>query len=444
MYAMNDSMNTRIPPAPVKRLLAACFFLLGSLLASAQYGEKAPAYNIQTALLFPSGNQMGLPVIQLNGSEQLELHFDDFDGNLKNYYYTFVLCNADWSPALLSTFDYIKGFANNRINTYRNSSIAQKKYMHYMAYLPERNAMPTRSGNYLLKVCLDGDTSKTVFSKRFMVVEEKVTTGAQAVQPVNVAFYRSHQRMTIKVNAQAINITNPQQQLKVVVMQNNRWDNAITNILPTFIRGKEIEYNTDNGLIFEAGREWRWLDLRSVRYWSDRVQSAEVKDGLNQVYVKPDAPRTGMRYNFYNDFNGMFVIENTDRYNPYWQGDYARVHFSYFPPGNVAYTGKDVYITGALTRYAKTDSTKLVFNTERGAYETSLLLKQGFYSYEYATAQQGDASKKLSITDTEGSFWETENTYQVLVYYRPFGARADELIGYTSISSFTGQVRPGF
>jgi hypothetical protein len=426
-------------------LLAAitCCMLLRAIPVFSQNEEQVFAANIQTPMLFPSGNQMGLPIMRLNATEPMELHFDDLDADYKNYYYTFILCNADWTPALMSAFDYTKGFTNNRINTFRNSSIARKRYTHYMAYLPERNAIPTRTGNYLLKVYRDGDTSKTVFTKRFMVWDEKVTTGAQAVQPVNVTFYRSHQRMIVKVNAQNLNITNPHQQLKVMVMQNNRWDNAMKNILPTFIRGKEIEYNADGDLIFEAGREWRWIDLRSVRYLTDRVQRSEIIDGLNHVYAKPDGPRSGLRYNLYNDLNGLFTIENTDRYNPYWQGDYARVHFSYFPPGNQPYAGKDVYLTGAFTRYAKNDSTRMTFNADKGAYETSLFLKQGFYSYQYATTQQGDLQKKFSIADTEGSFWETENTYQVLVYYRTFGARADELIGYASISSFNGQIRPG-
>ncbi len=100
---------------------------------------------------FLSGNQVGYPVIKLGGGEQLELHFDDLDANVKNYSYTFQLCNADWTPAILSHFDFIKGFSQVRITTYRISSVALTRYTHYQAMLPDRNCVPTRSEIISLK-----------------------------------------------------------------------------------------------------------------------------------------------------------------------------------------------------------------------------------------------------------------------------------------------------
>jgi hypothetical protein len=410
----------------------------------AQFTEQVYKSNIRTAMLFPYGNQMGLAVIKLNSGEQLELHFDDLEGGYKNYYYTYQLCNADWTPAMVSYFDYVKGYSSNRISTFRNASIARQKYTHYQAYLPEKNCMPTRSGNYLLRVCLDGDTSKTVFTKRILVVEEKVTVGAQAIQPLSLGNSRTHQRVTIRINANSLNVTNPHQQVKVVVLQNNRWDNAMTNIPPTFIRGKDLEYNNDNQLVFESGREWRWLDLRSIRFWSDRVDSGTIQAGANHIYVKPDIQRSGLRYSFYRDLNGMFSLENTDNVNPYWQGDYATVHFNYIPPGNQTDPNKDVYLVGKLSDYQLNDNTRMVFNAAKGRYETTLVLKQGYYNYQYAVIDRRSNDKKPTITETEGNYWETENTYQVLVYYRSFGARTDELVSFTSVSSYNGRLNPGF
>lgn len=400
--------------------------------------------NIQTAMLFPYGNQMGMAMIRLNSGDQLELHFDDMDGDYKNYYYTYQLCNADWTPALVSYFDYIKGYTNVRINTFRNSSIAKQRYTHYQAYLPEKNCMPSRSGNYLLKVCLDGDTSKTVFTKRVLVVEEKVTAGVQVIQPFSGTLNRTHQRMILRINANALNMTNPHQQIKVVALQNNRWDNAIYSLVPTFVRGKELEYNSDNDLVFESGREWRWLDLRSFRFWSDRVASAEnLADGTH-IYAKPDISRAGMRYAFYRDLNGMYTVENTDNINPYWQGDYATVHFHYVPEGNNELADKEVYLVGKLSDYGQNPRSKMTFNAEKGVYETSLRLKQGYYNYEYATLNRRTGEKRPMINETEGNFWETENTYQVLVYFRSFGARTDELVSFTTVSSYNGRLNPGF
>src|SRR5580658_7996881 len=116
--------------------------------------------NIRTPQLFISGNQLGYPVLHLNGTDQLELEFDDLDADVKNYSFTFELYNADWTPALLSEFDYLKGFSQINITEYNLSSVALTKYTHYRAKLPDRNAIPTRSGNYVLKVFLNGDVSQ--------------------------------------------------------------------------------------------------------------------------------------------------------------------------------------------------------------------------------------------------------------------------------------------
>jgi Domain of unknown function (DUF5103) len=399
---------------------------------------------IKTAMLFPYGNQMGLPLIKLNSSDQLELHFDDLNGGYKNYNYTLQLCNADWTTAMLSFFDFVKGFSNNRINTYRVSSIAQKKYTHYQVYLPERNCMPIKSGNYILKVYENGDTSKTIFTKKFMVYDDKVTIGAQIIQPLSSYTSMTHQRIITKINTQALNLNNAQQQLKLVVLQNNRWDNAVKNTLPTFIRGKDIEYNTDNQLTFQAGREWRWADLRSFRYWSDRVQKGIQTKSENTIFLKPDVLRKTLKYSYYRDINGMFSIENTDNVNPYWQGDYATIKFAFMPPNNQPFSNKEIYVIGKMSNYELNNNTKMTFNKETGLYEASLFLKQGFYNYQYMLFSKNGKEVIMDTNETEGNYWETENTYQVLVYYKSFGARVDELVGFTTINSLNGRTGLGF
>src|SRR4028118_401121 len=164
-------------------LLPICLFLV--LASRAQIPDHIYATNIRSLKFNVYGNQLAYPVWTLNSSDQMELNFDDMDGNVKNYSYTYQLCNADWSPAMLSQFDYIKGFSQMRLNNYRISSIALTKYTHYQAMLPDRSCLPSRSGNYLLKVFLDGDTSRVVFTRRLLVVTQQVTIPAQIQQPFN-------------------------------------------------------------------------------------------------------------------------------------------------------------------------------------------------------------------------------------------------------------------
>ncbi|HNE93023.1 MAG TPA: DUF5103 domain-containing protein, partial [Chitinophagaceae bacterium] len=213
----------------MKKPFLMLFFLITfyAVLAQEKFSDAIYYPEIKTVQLYQQNNQMSLPIINLGSSDLLELHFDDLDGYVKNYSYTFQLCNENWEPVDLSPFDYIKGFIQNRLNQYRVSSIAQTKYVHYQALLPDRGSVPTKSGNYLLKVFLNGDINKVAFTKKFFVLDNKASIGLQVLQPYDNSLFRTYQRVQVSVNATQLNPINPQQQVKVVVLQNNRWDNVV-------------------------------------------------------------------------------------------------------------------------------------------------------------------------------------------------------------------------
>lgn len=408
-----------------------CLFTLSFSLLHAQ--NAANNAEVKSIKLFRSGDQTSLPVIMQNSTDGLQLEFDDFDNRVKNYYYTFQLCNADWSPSILQTFEYLKGFQNVRITTYRNSSIAAARYIHYQASVPDRNCYPSRSGNYLLKVYLDNDTSKLVFTKRLLVVGNKATIAAQIQQPFNVQYYRTFQKLFITVQTDNLQVFSPSD-LKVVVLQNNNWQTALHIDRPTINRGNYFEYSDEAQTAMPAGKEFRWADLRSLRLLSDRMEKMERRMDTTHVYLKPDPSRVGQPYVFYRDINGAYIIEAMESINPFWQGDYANVHFRFAPPGNQPISGQDVYLFGELTNYAGDTSARMNFNEELGVYEKTLYLKQGYYNYAYVT-KPVRGGQAFDFSQTEGDFWGTENAYTVLVYFRPFGARADELVGFTSLNS---------
>lgn len=420
------------------------FFLLIILAvcssANSQIPEQVYSPSVKSVQLFPYGNQIAFPMIRLGSSQQLELHFDDLDANVKNYSYTFQLCNADWTPAMLSHFDFIRGFSQVRITTYRISSIAFTRYTHYQAIVPDKNCVPSRSGNYILKVFLNGDTSQLVFTRRMLVVEDRAAIAAQVQQPFNGQIFRTHQKLQFKVNLnEGLDVVNAQQQIKVTLMQNMRWDNAITNMKPTFFSRRMLEYNTENEAVFPAGKEWRWLDLRSFRLQSDRVADAQYTNKSTEIFVRPDASRTTQRFNFYRDANGRYFLEPTENINPLFQSDYATVHFYFVPPDGRPFPSSDVYLFGQLTDYDLREQNKMQFNTGKGVYETTLFLKQGYYDYMYVTVDKDDAKRKASFELTEGNLWESENEYMILVYYRELAGRADQLIGVAKVNSLTGK-----
>jgi hypothetical protein len=385
------------------------------------------------------GNQETMPIYKLNSSDKLELHFDDIDANVKTYYYTYQLCDYNWQPVNLSSFDFIKGFTQQRISNYRFSSIAYTRYVHYQATLPDNNSAPSKSGNYLLKIYLDGDTSKTVFTRALLVLEPKGSVSAQVIQPFTPSFYNTHQRVKFTVNVQGLNSFDANRQVKVKVLQNHRWDNAQgEGVMPTFVRGSMLEYNTENSFIFPGGKEWRWLDLRSLRLLSDRMDRKEDKKNSVDIFMKPDVDRGGQRYIYYKDLNGLYLSETYETINPYWQADYATVHFSFVPPTQTEYKDKNLYLIGQLTGYQYTDANKMVFNTEKNVYEGTQFLKQGYYDYGYTLVDKNDPTQKAEL---EGNYWETENSYTVLIYYKSFTDRSDQLIGIARVS--TRLDRPG-
>ena len=446
IYARNFIKNKKVCVVPAGNnfiypffSVTVLLFFIGTLFCKAQNVERIYKPNIQTVQLFQYGNQQALPIYTLNSGDRIELGFDDMEGSLKSYYYTYVLCDYNWRPVDINPFDYIKGFTQNRITTYRYSSIAYTRYTHYQAILPERNSYPIKSGNYLIKVFLDGDTSKLVFTKQMLVLDLKSAVTATVVQPFTPQFFSTHQRIKFTASVTGLNTFSAAQQVKAVVLQNNRWDIAQRDIAPTFVRGASLEYNSEDVAVFAAGKEWRWLDLRSFRLQSDRVDHADYKKASTDIFLKTDVDRTAQRYVYFPDYDGMYNITTYESINPFWQGDYATVYFSLAAPNGQAYPGKNIYLAAAFTGYELSDKWKMKFNEEKKIYEATALLKQGYYNYTYISVDEKNPAQR---TELEGNYWETENSYTVLIYYKSFTDRSDQLIGVSRINSRND--RPGF
>ncbi|MBD0332093.1 MAG: DUF5103 domain-containing protein, partial [Chitinophagaceae bacterium] len=266
------------------------------------------------------------------------------------------------------------------------------------------------------------------------LVHNKYNIKKHIQQPFNERYFNEYQNLHIYLNLDnRLKLFSPND-LKVVVLQNNNWQTSLFIDRPTIYRGNYYEYSDESITALPAAKEWRWIDLRSYRLLSDRMVRIENVKDTPHVYVKPDASRTSQVYLYYRDLNGSYVLETFENINPFWQTDYAYVHFTYFPLGNKAFEGKDVYLFGEFTNYAANESGRMTFNEDRGAYEKTLYLKQGFYNYLYVTLPQHTQGYP-DFSQTEGNYWGTENSYSILVYYRPFGARADELIGFASLNS---------
>jgi hypothetical protein len=276
--------------------------------------------------------------------------------------------------------------------------------------------------------------NKVAFTRRMLVVDRKAEIAAQILQPFNGQLFRTHQKVQFTVNKLQLNAVNPTQQIKAVILQNNRWDNAAKDIAPTFVRGNSLEFNSENDCVFPAGREYRFADLRSFRFRTEQIAKIDNNQKSTSIILQPDPEKISQRINF-RDYNGAYFIETTDIQNPWWQSDYATVHFTFVPSGNTPFPSKKVFVVGEMNNYNMHDTSAMTYNGEKAVYEKSFFLKQGFYSYTYVTKEIDNRSSIALNEQTGGDRLETENDYSILVYYRSLAGRHDELVGFTTINT---------
>ncbi len=385
---------------------------------------------IKTATLFPKDYPIGFPIMGLGKREILSLSFDDMEGGVKDYSYTVVHCNADWQPSDLNDMEYIDGFNSDEIVNYEFSFNTLIDYTNYQLELPNENMKFTKSGNYLLKVYLS-DSEELVLTKRFLIQEGGVSIDAVVQRATAVSKSRSHQEIDFVINHPGSNIRNPRSEVQVTVMQNGRWDNSISDLEPLFIKEKKLIYDYQNEIVFSGGKEFREVDLRTTRYQAENIQN--IESDLDRYYMKviPDKERDGRIYDYDAEANGQFIIENFHEDDPHIECDYIRTTFTLqqlFPER----TG-NFYLFGALSDWQLKEEFKMRYDEKLSAYQCTVDLKQGYYNYSYAFVEDG--SEIANLERIEGGWFETENNYQILVYYRPFGDRYDRLVGYELFNS---------
>lgn len=381
--------------------------------------------NIKTVKLEQDKLPLSEPVIDLREATKLKLEFDDLEGDYKDYWYTLVHCDWQWQPSAISQMQYLQGFYENKIPDYSYSFNTLQRYTHYSLVFPNADCRILFSGNYILKVFLNNDQEKLVLTRRLMVVENFVSVNARVHQATDIEQRNYRQEVDFIIKHPNFEIQNPFGDLHAVILQNGRWDNAITGLKPLFLKDHELDYDYDQDNVFISGSEFRNFDIRSLKYETQNVQSVKQDDEGIDVYLFPDKTKSSSRYSSEYDLNGKYEIRTYDGSNDQTGGDYATVHFSLLIDTPAA--NGNFYVFGELTDWNFNREAMLRYNYDKKMYETSLYLKQGYYNYEYVFLKDGSSVGDQSVT--EGSHFETQNNYIILVYYRNPGLRYDSIIG---------------
>ncbi|QXP73379.1 DUF5103 domain-containing protein [Tenacibaculum sp. AHE15PA] len=378
------------------------------------------AQNIKTIQLQPKHNTNQYSAIVRLG-EVLKLSFDDLDADNKEYKYKIEHMTHDWKPSNLTSNQYINGFNENEIFNITNSFNTLQPYTHYSVEIPNQNTVITKSGNYLLSVL--NDDYEIVFSRRCVFYEDITTVGVAVFRSRDTKHNMQKQTVQFSVNHPELVINNPNQEINISLFQNHNWATVINNIQPQFIKPQQLVYNHTLKTDFWGGNEFLNFDSKHIRSTSLNIAKTERKD-IYHSYLYTDEQRADKIYTYNPDINGQFVVRTLEANDAKTEADYSMLHFSLdaFEP----FYDKQVFVYGAFNNYKLSDENEMKYNAVDERYYTEIKFKQGFYNYSYVTL---DKNNTIDLNEVDGSFYQTENEYTVIVYYKPFGGIYDRVIG---------------
>lgn len=385
--------------------------------------------NIKSVKFNPSGNPLDPPIVYLGNSQRLILSFDDLDNQQKDYTYDIVHCNKDWTQSEMERIEYLDGFVDEEIDNSYFSVNTLIPYINYQLALPNVDLSWNISGNYLL-IIYEGDDLDDripVITRRFMVIDKKVNVSVNNRRPLDVSKIKTHYEFDLFVNNKDFKILDARNTISVTVLQNYRWDIAIQDLKPKFMVGEQMTIDNTGKISFPALKEFRSADIRSLDYVASGITSIDLNQYSTDVLLDLAKPRGDSYYTTVPDANGQFIIQNKDVGSDATGGDYANVIFTLESPER----SEEIYVMGSFTDWKMDEMYRMRYYDAQEVYVAEVLLKQGYYDFFYGINDDG----VLNAREIEGSWSDTENNYQVLVYLREPTDRFDRLIGYYYFNS---------
>jgi hypothetical protein len=404
-------------------------FLAFQLSIAQPLSEVAPPFNIKT-VSFVQNDQVVIPMFTLNDAFRLE--FDDLFGNEANYYYDIIHCDYDWTQSDLAKTEYLRGFDNQRIQDYTNSFNTLQLYSHYRLTFPNRQTSGFQvSGNYIIRIL--NDHKDVIFSRKFILYEDLVSVPMQIKRARNLSVIDYMQNVEFGIKTQAIIFQNPLKNVKVVLMQNGRFDNAVYNLRPQYTLGNDLVYKYDTETQFWGGNEFLYFENKDIRAAGNNISFVNTSsdNGTYNSHLYTNSARANAPYTYAPDINGSFEVKNISAEKNEIEADYAWVYFSLAAP---AFFGKkDIYVNGMFNNFALLPENKMEYNAAKAVYEKAIMIKQGFTNFQYVIADKnGNIDNENAI---DGNFSQTENNYFAIVYYRENNQRYDHVIGRGFASS---------
>ena len=370
-----------------------------------------------------------LPIINLGTNQSIYFAFDDLNEEPTYYSYTVIPFSWDWSTPLdLASSEYLDGFSSSEIRNFVYPELTVTNYTAHRFHFPNNEITPTISGNYLL-IVYETNSEEVAFTRRIFVARQEFSF----VDDIRSnSFDRdSLQNINFTVSyPEKYNKLAPDRDVKVVVCQNGRYDNAIIKEKPALAMNDRLRYGYQDKVAFQPGKEFRYIMMQTLDYAQVGTELVNQNKDNYEVYLAPQEERVYRPNLFYRDLNGKFVTMNGVQNEELGDPDYAHVYFTYYRDN--PYYQADLYVVGKFTDWQFQDEYRLSFNNRVGRYEGEGFLKQGYYDYYYALKKKG--SNQLNIDKTEGHSFQTANEYTILVYYTTPNGRFEKLVAAKTLS----------
>ena len=381
---------------------------------------------VKTLQVSVMDNPLIAPVIELESDRWIEISFDLLDPEPKAYTYTITHCNADWNPSQLFQSEYMNGFQHLIIEDYAVSFNTTVNYVNYRLTFPNEDVFLKVSGNYVVQV-FPQNSDNPILNACFSVVEPVSPISLQVTSQTDKGMNNFYQQVNFSVSY-GNEVKTPMQDLKIFVQQNNRTDNEAVSVKPLIIQGNRLVFEHIPALIFEAGNEYRSFEMITHQYTGLNIETIEYHAPFYHTILRPDFIRNQRPYSFMEDINGGFVVRSLSGIDYNYEADYHIVHF--YLPCEKPFTD-NVYILGEVFNNLLDARSQMDYSAADKGYVKSVMLKEGYYNYLYVTRK--DEQSPANAAAVEGNFFQTENEYRVMVYFRPAGGRYDRLIGVQTI-----------
>ena len=367
------------------------------------------------------------PIFFVDREKNFELSFDLLEGSPRNLQYTFYHYDRNWQLSEIDHNEAVTGFEDLEIERYKASKQTLIPYVNYTISLPNRNFKFNYTGNYLLVVF--DQSGELLFSRRIFVTSNTFGLVSKFVGPVDASKFRTHVGLELTLKTNNKKIINLDEELSLQVIQNDDYNSIKTLTDPALNMTTEFSYNKIDGILFQGMKEYRRKDIRTVIHLTRDIDYWDERGGHYHCWLEHDKIRAYRPFYSDTDINGKFICTSNDVLEDNIRAEYVMVHFTLL--SDIEFDDP-VYIYGALSDFQCKEEFKMTYDETKKAYICQVLLKNGFYNYMYVLQ---DKNGKINISETEGNWYETENDYLILCYYKPLGGRYDQLVLATIINS---------